>query len=160
MDKPLQIDRPPRIQPELPIEQIEIPKPPEHHTDGAMRILQVLLPALTIVGYIAMMGMGGSGRNPGLMIPMALSVVATVGLSLYTYRKEKQDQELQRRKYETRLVELSQEMLAKHEQQRRFYCHNYPDLAGVLQIVERARADVDKSPAVLRAGLAPVGAAS
>jgi DNA segregation ATPase FtsK/SpoIIIE, S-DNA-T family len=59
MDKPLQIDRPPRIQPELPIEQVEIPKPPEHHTDGAMRILQVLLPALTIVGYIAMMGMGG-----------------------------------------------------------------------------------------------------
>ena len=52
MNEPLYIDRPPRIQPELPSDEIEIPPPPEKENTGMSRLIQVALPLLTIVGYI------------------------------------------------------------------------------------------------------------
>ena len=44
------IDRPPRIQPELPFDEIEIPGPPEKDEAGWARLIQVGLPLLTIIG--------------------------------------------------------------------------------------------------------------
>lgn len=150
MTQPIQIDRPPRIQPELPFDEIDIPKPPDKRVDGYMRILQVALPALTIVGYIFMAGMGG-GRSIWLMLPMSFAVIASIGFSLYSYRKEKQELAAQERKYTTRLVEMNREMLAFHEQQRRFYRHNYPSVEGAQRIVELARAAAENPRRSLRA---------
>jgi hypothetical protein len=44
MNKPIYIDRPPRIQPELPSEQIEIPSPPEKQDEGNSKLIQVAPP--------------------------------------------------------------------------------------------------------------------
>jgi len=150
MTQPIPIDRPPRIQPELPFGEIDIPKPPEKRTDGWMRILQVALPAITIFGYILMSAFGGMGRNPWFMLPMALSVVASIFFSLYTFQREKKEQARQARIYAARLVELNKEMLAAHEQQRRFYAHNYPDVATAMQLVETARKEAERASHPLR----------
>jgi DNA segregation ATPase FtsK/SpoIIIE-like protein len=150
MTNPTPIDRPPRIQPELPFGEIDIPKPPDKRTDGWMRVLQVALPTITILGYILMSAFGGMGRNPWFMIPMALSVVASVIFSLYTYQREKQEQARQARKYTARLVELNKAMLASHEQQRRFYTHNYPEVTTAFHLAETAYAEAKNSPHLLR----------
>ena len=64
MSKPIFIDRPPRIQPELPFDEIEIPSPPEKEEGGYSQLIQVSLPLLTIIGYVLIATLGGSGRNP------------------------------------------------------------------------------------------------
>ncbi|MCB0223966.1 MAG: hypothetical protein KDI02_09775, partial [Anaerolineae bacterium] len=92
MNGPIYIDRPPRIQPELPFDQIEIPGPPDKNEQGNARLIQVGLPLLTILGYVLISSIGGAGRSPMLLIPMALSVVASTAFSIYSYRKEKQKQ--------------------------------------------------------------------
>lgn len=150
MITPTPIDRPPRIQPELPFGEIEIPQPPDKRTDGWMRVLQVALPTITILGYILMSAFGGMGRNPWFMIPMALSVVASVIFSLYTYQREKQEQARQARIYEARLLEMNKEMLASHEQQRRFYAHNYPDVNVAFQLADTALAEARSQTHPLR----------
>ena len=76
MNEPVYIDRPPRIQPELPFDEIEIPSPPEKEEGGFTQLIQVALPMITIIGYVLIATMGGGGRSPFLLIPMALSVVA------------------------------------------------------------------------------------
>jgi S-DNA-T family DNA segregation ATPase FtsK/SpoIIIE len=150
MTNPTPIDRPPRIQPELPFGEIDIPKPPDKRTDGWMRVLQVALPTITILGYILMSAFGGMGRNPWFMIPMALSVVASVIFSLYTYQREKQEQARQARIYNARLLEMNKEMLASHAQQRRFYAHNYPDATTAFQLAESAYAEARSTQHPLR----------
>ncbi len=136
MDTPFTIDRPPRIQPELPVDEIEIPAPPEQETNGWMRILQVGLPLITIVGYLIIAAVGGGGRRPIYMIPMAMAMIASVIFSIYTYRREQQELAEMRRRYDAHLIKLSKEMRAHHDAQRRFYHHNYPDLDRSLRIVK------------------------
>ena len=89
MNEPLYIDRPPRIQPELPSAEIKIPAPPEKENAGMSRLIQVALPLLTIIGYILISTVGGQGRSPLMMLSMALSVVASTFFSIYMYRKKK-----------------------------------------------------------------------
>ncbi|HMR66785.1 MAG TPA: hypothetical protein PKE64_22475, partial [Anaerolineae bacterium] len=120
MNEPIYIDRPPRIQPELPFEEIPIPGPPDKDEEGYARLIQVGLPLITIIGYVLVSAMG-TGRSPWLMVPMALSVFASVGFSIYSYRKEKQRQAEIEQAYDDRLVELNKEMHNHHDQQRRFY---------------------------------------
>ena len=113
-------DRPPRIQPELPSGVYEIPKPPEHPPESTNRLIQVALPLTTIVGYILVGMFSSSGRSPAMMIPMALSVIASVVFSLYSFRKEEELRAAEREEYGKRLLELYREMRASHEAQRRF----------------------------------------
>ncbi|MCB9098593.1 MAG: hypothetical protein H6632_03550 [Anaerolineales bacterium] len=150
MNNPIYIDRPPRIQPELPFDQIEIPGPPDKGEQGNGRLIQVALPLLTIIGYVFVSSMGGAGRSPMLLIPMALSVVASTGFSIYSYRKEKQRQIEIARGYTKRLVEMYKEMNNHQDQQRRFYGYNYPDRASLYRIVHNARAEVEKPDRTLR----------
>ena len=82
MTQPIYIDRPPRIQPELPFDEIEIPSPPEKEEGGYTQLIQVGLPLITIMGYVLIATLGGSGRSPWLLIPMALSVVASTVFAL------------------------------------------------------------------------------
>src|SRR5688572_19376560 len=82
------IDRPPRIQPELPTEEREIPAPPDTEEKGGRFPVQALLPLVTIIGYV-LISATGQGRNLMLMIPMGLSVVASTVFAVVSYNKEK-----------------------------------------------------------------------
>jgi DNA segregation ATPase FtsK/SpoIIIE-like protein len=137
MDKQILIDRPPRIQPELPFEQIEIPTPPTSEDRGLMQLIQMALPMVAILGLV-FVSAGAGGRSSLIMIPMLLSVVATVGLALYSFRAERAKREQIRRTYRKRLLDLTKEMHNYHDQQRRFYRYNYPDTRTVWQIAERS----------------------
>ncbi len=151
MNEPVYIDRPPRIQPELPFDQIEIPAPPDKPQEGNARLVQVGLPLVTIIGYILIGTLGGGGGNPMFMLPMALSVVASVAFSVYSFRKEKLRQAEVEQAYSDRLVELTKEMNIYHDTQRRFYRYNYPDRAAVFRVVNNARVEVEKTERTLRA---------
>ena len=75
MSKPTFIDRPPRIQPELPIGEHQIPRPPSHPQRGAQQLIEIGLPMVTIIGYILVsVFAGGSGSGALLLIPMAASL--------------------------------------------------------------------------------------
>ena len=144
------LDRPPRIQPELPFDQIEIPQPPDKDQSGIERLIQVALPLMTIIGYVLIASLGGRGRSPWLMIPMALSVVASTAFAIYSHRKEKQRQAEIERAYSERLVELNRDMHEFHEQQRRFYFYKYPGRKKLFSIVEDAKRDLKQKQRKLR----------
>ena len=150
MNKTLVIDRPPRIQPELPFDEIEIPSPPEKGQNGWDRLAQVALPLVTIVGFVLLGSMGG-GRSSLMMIPMALAVVASTGVAIYSYIREKRQLVAAMRAYEERLVELNKQMNVYHDMQRRFYHYNYPDTTNVFRLVKNARTEVEKADRTLRA---------
>jgi S-DNA-T family DNA segregation ATPase FtsK/SpoIIIE len=150
MSEPIYIDRPPRIQPELPFDLIEIPSPPDKPEAGYTQLIQVGLPLITIIGYVMVATVGGGGRSPMLLIPMALSVVASVGFSIYTFRQEQQKLAEMALAYTERLVELNKEMHNYQDMQRRFYRYNYPDRLTTFRIVENARREVEKTDRTLR----------
>ena len=126
------INRPPRIQPDLPQSDNEIPPPPE--TDkGGQQLIQLFLPLITIIAYV-LVSATGQGRNIALIIPMGLSVIASSGLGFWTYHKNQRETQRKREAYETRLAELRREMENAHDQQRTFYYYNYPNIETVKAI--------------------------
>jgi DNA segregation ATPase FtsK/SpoIIIE, S-DNA-T family len=135
----LPIDRPPRLQPELPSGEVAVPRPPEAPQNAPGRLAQVGLPLLTLVGYV-LVSLLGQAQQQLLLIPMGLSVVATTLFSLYTLRAERQQQRAVEEAYADRLRELRKEMLTAHDLQRRFYTYTYPDSATLLRIAAEARA--------------------
>ncbi|RME69678.1 MAG: hypothetical protein D6784_18010 [Chloroflexi bacterium] len=151
MKQIIYIDRPPRIQPELPFDEIDIPPPPDKDEAGNERLVQVSLPLLTIIGYILIGTLGGVGRNPLFVLPMALSVLASVGYSIYSFRKEMLQRAALEQAYDDRLVDLIREMNMYHDMQRRFYRYNYPDRQTVFRLVHSARAEVERPERTLRA---------
>ncbi len=150
-EQPIYIDRPPRIQPELPIDEIEIPTPPDKEDEGYGRLIQVSLPLLMIIGYVLVGTLGGVGRNPWFLLPMALSVVASVAFSIYSYLKEKQERAEIEKAYDDVLVELNKDMQEYHNRQRLFYRYNYPDRLTTFRIVHNARLEAEKAKGNLRA---------
>src|SRR4030067_933421 len=128
------IDRPPRIQPELPIGQVDIPAPPEGQRAAAQNIASALVPMITIVGFMLV----SSGGNLGLMLPMGLVMGLSVVLSMGGGRKEKRELEAKKKAYAEKLAEMRQEMTRAHNAQRLFYRHNYPDMQTVFEIAERS----------------------
>ena len=149
MTNPLVIDRPPRIQPELPFDEIEIPAPPEKNQSGWERLSQMALPLVMIVSFVFMGAMGG--RNMLMMIPMSLAVVASGGIAVYSYIRENRKMAEAKRAYEERLVELTKQMHVYHDMQRRFFHYNYPDTQTIFRVVKNARAEVEKADRTLRA---------
>ena len=121
----LLINRPPRIQPELPVQEIDIPEPPERQEQGWMQLVQVALPFITILGFLFVSSGGGS--RLALMIPMLLMVIGSVGFSIYTFLRDRKRQKEQEQEYRERLAELTQDMRHYHDLQRYFYRYNYPD---------------------------------
>ncbi|HJX39996.1 MAG TPA: hypothetical protein VJ345_00930, partial [Anaerolineales bacterium] len=126
------IDRPPRIQPELPIGQVDIPAPPEGQRAAAQNIASALVPMITIVGFMLVSG----GGNLALMLPMGLVMGLSVVLSMGGGRKEKRELEVKKKAYAEKLAEMRQEMTRAHNAQRLFYRHNYPDMQTVFEIAE------------------------
>ena len=129
------IERPPRIQPELPQEIIDIPNPPDQRDGGIGELMHIALPLLMIVGYIMVAFMGDGNSNPLLIIPMALSIVASTIFSWISYREEKQKRAAETAVYLEQLNDMRRDMTTAHEAQRHFYRHNAPDAAQTLQIV-------------------------
>ena len=120
------IDRPPRIEPTLPSGVFEVPGPPEMESGSSSLMQQAFLPMVMIFGYI-LTSMFGQGRNMLMMIPMLLSVVATVVLAFYTYAQEKKKFEAAVAAYKRSISELRRKMESEHEQQRIYYYYNYPN---------------------------------
>ncbi len=137
MDQQRFIDRPPRIQPELPHNNVGIPAPPGEENVQNRPIIQMLLPMITIVGYL-LISVFGRGRSLIFMIPMAFSMVASVGMALYTRWQDNQSKDDKQAAYAEKLVEMRKEMSVQHDMQRRFYRHNYPDPLIAFQLAREA----------------------
>ena len=150
MSQSVLIDRPPRIQPELPVDTIEIPSPPQPGQSAIAQLIQMGLPMLTMVAFMFMMVFSGGGSSPWMVLPMVLMVVSTGGIAVYSYIKEKRDRAAAEAAYTERLVEMNRDMHNYHDQQRRFYTYNYPDRAATLRIVRDARWEVEKGERTLR----------
>ncbi|MBI4630818.1 MAG: hypothetical protein HY740_03720, partial [Chloroflexi bacterium] len=52
------IDRPPRIQPELPVAEVDIPEPPGQQQGGEQSVITLIVPLVTIVGFVFVSGSG------------------------------------------------------------------------------------------------------
>ena len=131
------IERPPRLLPDMPHEEIEIPVPPQQEQDVSQPLIQVLLPLLTILAFFAV-ALLGRGGNLLFMLPMAISVIASISLALYNRSRSAEKKRVKQATYRNRLLELRKEMATSHEIQRRNYLHNYPDPITSLQIGREA----------------------
>jgi FtsK/SpoIIIE family len=145
MSKPIYIDRPPRIQSELPVGEADFPCIPDQPDQVRARLLQLGLPLITIIGCMLVSLLSDSGRSLYLLSPMALSVVASVAFSFYSFRKERRRIAEVERAYANRLAELNKEMHTTHDLQRCFYSYNYPDHQTTLGIVRRADRGAEKT---------------
>ena len=134
----LDLNRPPRIQPELPFEERDIPPPPERTFDAATQLFQIALPIATIAGYV-LVTILSNGRNPLLLISMGISVLASVFFSMYVFFKERKKQEQAEKEYLEQLGELYQEMHSFHELQRRFYRYNYPEAQTAIRLADETK---------------------
>jgi hypothetical protein len=86
------IDRPPRVEPQIPAGIFNIPNPPDSEQNFGQLLQQAFLPMIMILGYI-LASVFGQSRNLLMMIPMMLSVVATVLLAIYTNVQERNHRE-------------------------------------------------------------------
>ena len=128
------IDRPPRIEPQLPSGLFTVPNPPDTKENTGQLMQQALLPAVMIMGYILASTLGGQKGGLFMMIPMGLSVVATISLALYSTMKDRKQREEAEAAYKRRISELRLKMESEHEQQRIYYFYNYPDPEKTLGI--------------------------
>lgn len=126
------VDRPPRIQPELPTSEVEIPAPPKEDEEQTP-LWQAGVPIVTIIGYVLVSGTGGSS-NVTFLIPMAMAVFISMGITVYNTVNKWQRQRAKREAYSRKLVEMRREMVASHNLQRTFYEYNYPEPALVLEM--------------------------
>ncbi|MFN8420640.1 MAG: FtsK/SpoIIIE domain-containing protein [Anaerolineae bacterium] len=126
-------NRPPRIQPELPIGEVEIPSPPGNDQQAGQNLLQIGLPLITIAGYI-MVSAAGGGRNPLFILPMAISMVASVSLGLWEFFKRRRTEGVKDRLYLERLTELRRDIEDTHDKQRIFYTFNFPEPSVCVQM--------------------------
>ncbi|MDW8326541.1 MAG: FtsK/SpoIIIE domain-containing protein [Anaerolineales bacterium] len=127
------IERPPRIQPELPVGKVNLPNPPERTKVAGQSLLDMLIPLITIIGFVFVSGSG----NVAFILPIGLAMVISVGAALYNARKGQLEQAKKEKAYRELLIEKRQEMTRSHNVQRRFYHYNYPDVPTLLEIAAR-----------------------
>ena len=133
------IDRPPRVEPQIPAGTFNIPNPPDNEQNFGQLLQQAFLPMIMILGYI-LASVFGQSRNMLMMIPMMLSVIATVALAIYTNVQERKQREAAEAAYKRRISELRRKMESEHEQQRIYYFYNHPDPEKTLGMA----ADLDR----------------
>ncbi len=134
MAEKIYIDYPPRIEPQLPSGVFNIPNPPDTKVDFKQLMQQAFLPMVMILGYLMASIFGKSSGNMLMMIPMFISMIATVGLAIYTATKDKQQREEAEAAYKRRISELRRKMESEQEQQRIYYYTNYPNPEKTLAI--------------------------
>jgi len=127
------IDRPPRVQPELIVDEVKIPKPPEPLKGGWQALFTLLIPLITILGFVFASGTG----NLALILPMGLAMGASVVFGIYTLRSEAKEAADKEKAYQALLKQMRQEMLGAHNTQRMFFHYNYPEVPALLEIAAR-----------------------
>lgn len=134
------IDRPPRLQPELPAHEAAIPPPPDLMQPGYHALMQLAMPLAAVLAtvLVAALTQGQGGRSGLLIIPMIMSVVLSSAFAVHNYRREKKEQETAAAAYREQLVNLRQEMAISHDLQRRFYQYNYPPPQVALAIADHS----------------------
>ena len=130
------IDRPPRIQPELPYGEVPIPQPPSKDRDQAQNLLQMIVPLISILGFVFVSGTG----QILFILPMLLAMVVSIGVGLLGSGDNRKAYEKKRRLYLELLAEMRQDMVRSHNTQRTHYQHNNPDIPTVLEIAQRKEA--------------------
>src|SRR5690606_32294757 len=113
------VDRPPRIQPELPIGEVDIPPPPRED-QGNQPIWMAAIPLITIFGYI-LISASGHGSNLLFIVPMGSAVFISTGLSIYNTLNVRRRRSFQCNAYILRLVVMRRVMVASLIRQRTFY---------------------------------------
>jgi len=145
------IDYPPRIEPQLPSGVYTIPNPPDTEVDVKQMLQQAFLPMVMIMGYV-LASFFGKGSNMLMMIPMFLSVIATIALAFYTNVKDKKQREEAEAAYKRRIGELRRKMESEQEQQRIYYYTNYPDPEKTLGIAADINRPADSREEEIRSG--------
>jgi DNA segregation ATPase FtsK/SpoIIIE, S-DNA-T family len=129
---PEYLTRPPRIQPELPAQDVTIPAPPTVQMDR-QSLLQLALPIITIIGYILISG-GRGGSSILFVLPMGLSMVGSTILALLTFRRNRQNEAQAQAAYAERLMQMRHELIEAHDKQRQFYNFNHPDTETAIRM--------------------------
>ena len=127
------IDRPPRIQQELPFGEYKVPKPPEAADKPMNLLMQLLLPVISTVGF----GLASGSGNPSSMIITGIMMVLSVGFSVSSMLGERRSLAARRKAYQEQLRELRNQMTRSHNAQRIHYLHHYPDAPALLEIAAR-----------------------
>jgi len=135
------IDYPPRIEPQLPSGTFTIPNPPDTKVDFKQMLQQAALPMVMIMGYI-LASFFGKGSNMLMMIPMFLSVIATISLAVYSNIEDRKQIQEAEAAYKRRISELRRKMESEQEQQRIYYYTNYPNPEKTLGIAN----DINQPP--------------
>jgi len=104
-----------------------------------------------ILGYVLTTALGG-GRNLAMMIPMMLSVVASVTLAVYAFTRDKKKREGLEISYKQRISELRRKMESEHEQQRIYYFYNYPNPEKTLAIADDLEQPANSRQEEIRSG--------
>lgn len=151
MSQNLYIDRPPRIEPELPSGTYDIPNPPDIQVNASQILTQAALPMIMILGYI-LVSVFGKSNNLTMMIPMGLSVVGSVSLAVYAFTAEKKKREKMEIAYKQRISELRRKMESEHEQQRIYYYYNYPNPEKTLVIADDLEKQAEGREEDIRSG--------
>jgi S-DNA-T family DNA segregation ATPase FtsK/SpoIIIE len=126
------LDRPPRIQPPLPQQEIEIPPPPDKKSKG-QSLVQLFLPLVSILGY-SLVSVFGGRRNILFMIPMALSIVVSISFAVYSFLQERKRIRELEQAYANRLRMMRSDMEAAQHEQHLYFEHTHPNIDTVYDI--------------------------
>jgi len=129
------LNRPPRIQPRLPMQEVEIPAPPDDQgNSGSM--LELLLPLVTIIGYV-IIAFSGQGRSFALIVPMGAAMVGSIYVGWRRSQAERQQREAREASYRQTLIDMRQRLQIDHQAQRDYYNYTFPDPSTILNIANR-----------------------
>jgi DNA segregation ATPase FtsK/SpoIIIE-like protein len=152
MSETFYIERPPRLQPEMPAGEVEIPSPPEEEKRSVQSLLQLIaLPMISIVGTV-FVSVFLRGRSLIFLIPMGLSVVISIVMSLYARQRSTQLDAQRKAAYFQHLLELRKEMNAAQDIQRRSAHHNSSAPEDAFRIALEAHQSASSGRPVSRIG--------
>jgi type VII secretion EssC-like protein len=130
------LNRPPRLQLDLPSGTIPIPNPPRQgNGTSRLNMLTLALPLVTILGYSLV---SGRSSNILLMLPMGIGVILTSTVAFLNWRRTQEVEAQTQARYTATLEQLRLEMEKKHSQQRAFYNRNLPSPEEILQMAARS----------------------
>jgi len=129
-------NRPPRIQPELPVGELEIPAPPTPRSGmGRWGLVTLGLPLITVFAYALMSAT--RGMNALFILPMAIAMIVSVVVGVMNYRRNQQQDELKQAQYLQRLGEIRGQMQEFHQKQSHFYRYTFPEPDSLASIVKK-----------------------
>lgn len=127
------IDRPPRIQPQLP-RGVEVIPPPPKVDENQTPAWQAAVPVVTIIGYVLVSAFGRGGSSLVFILPMAMAVFISTSIAIFNAVRAWQIRREKQKTYDLRLKRLRREMKITHDQQRAFYNYNYPETDFIMKM--------------------------